>query len=122
MTENWGPYYFVPSSCCKAHAGKVVLSESLDYDLLRQELIASGSPLEVVRISNPWYYRKKDADTWVMIAESSDSESGFPVEWDISSLETGRYEVMGLMHVFVEEAGSAKTIVRQNVAEVLVQN
>ncbi len=122
MSENWGPYYFLPSSCRKSDSNRIVLNESLDYDLLRQDLIAGGLPLDVVRVNNPWYYRQKGADTWVLIGESDDGENGFPVEWDISSLATGRYEVTGLMQVFLEENGSAHTVIRQNTAEVLLQN
>jgi hypothetical protein len=100
-----------------------MLRETFDYDILRQELIADGLPLEVVKVRNLWYYRKKNSDTWLMIGESDDVENHFPVEWDISKLENGSYEVMGLMHVFVEEGVSEKTtIARQNIAEVSIQN
>ncbi len=122
MAENWGPYYIVPSLLRKS-AGITVLRESFDYDLLRQELIANGLPLEVAKVKNPWYYRKKNSDIWLMIGESDNIEDNFPVKWDISTLENGSYEVMGLMHVFVEEGVSEKaTIARQNIARVTIQN
>jgi len=100
-----------------------VLNESLDYDLLRQDLIADGLSFDVVRVNNPWYYRQKGADTWVLIGESDDDENGFPVEWDISGLAPGRYEVMGQMQVFVAEGVSERAVgARQNIAVVTIQD
>ena len=123
MAGIWGPYCIVPSILRKTSFGSTILRETFDYDILRQELIADGLPLEVVKVRNLQYYRKKNSDTWLMIGESDDIENHFPVEWDISKLENDYYEVMGLMHVFVEEGVSEKTtIVRQNIAEVSIQN
>lgn len=123
MSENWGPHcYVVPSPLRSTFSGNVVLCESLDEDLLRQELIALDFPSEVLRVNNPWYYGKKDTDTWLEIGESDDKENNFPVVWDTSSLESGKYEVMGMMHVFVEGDSSKRTIARQSVVEVTVKN
>jgi hypothetical protein len=42
--------------------------------------------------------------------------------WDTTNLENGKYEVMGLMHVFVRKEGKDITIAGQNVVEVAVEN
>jgi hypothetical protein len=101
--ENWGPYYMVPSVCRKSLGGKIRLCESLDADLLRQELITRGLPLEVRRINNPWLYRKKGTGVWSVISESDDVENDFPVDWDISALPNGIYEISGAMRVTLAE-------------------
>ena len=123
MSENWGPYYSMPALLRKTDSGKTILRESFDYDLLRQELIANGLPLEVVKVRNPWFYRKQNSDTWMLIGESEDIEDNFQVEWDISKLENGSYELMALMQVLVEEGMSERaTVARQSVAGFTIQN
>lgn len=64
----------------------------------------------------------KNTDTWVKIGESEDIDEDFPVKWDTTKLENGQYEVMGLMHVFVEKGGEEKGIARQNVVQITIQN
>lgn len=76
----------------------------------------------VVKITNPWYYRKKDTGSWIKIGESADREENFPVTWDTSGLENGPYEVLGLMHVFVREHDRDHIIARQNVVDVTIDN
>ncbi len=76
----------------------------------------------IVRVTNPWYYRKKNTDTWVKIGESEDRQENFPVRWDTTNLENGQYEVMGLMHVFVKKGNEEKAIARENIVEVTVEN
>ncbi len=76
----------------------------------------------VVRVENPWYYRKKDTETWIKIGESTDKAQNFPVRWDTTSLKNGRYEVLGLMHVFVRKNGEETAIARENVVTVMVNN
>jgi len=122
MSYNWGPYYIVPSEVLKSYSGNVVLRENFDEDLLRKELEEKHIPGPIVRVSNPWYYRQKNMDTWVKIGESEDRHENFPVRWDTTILENGRYEVMGLMHVFVKTGTGEKAIARQNVVEVTVEN
>ncbi len=123
MSENWGPYFIVPSLLRKTVSGSTVLGDSFDDSLLRQELIANCLPLDVVKVKNPWFYRKKNSDSWLMIGESDNIEDNFPVEWDFSRLQNGSYEVMALMQVFVEEGVSEKAVVaRQNIAGVTVQS
>ena len=122
MSYNWGPHYIVPSALLKSYSGSVRLREEFDEDLLRKELEELGIAGPIVRVSNPWYYRKKNADTWIKIGESDDRHENFPVRWDTTSLENGRYEVMGLMHVFVKKNGEVKAIARENVVEVAVEN
>lgn len=123
MSDNWGPYFIVPSLLRKTDSGRTTLRESLDPDLLRQELITRGLPLKIAKVRNPWFYRKKDSDTWLMIGESEDIEDNFPVDWDISKLESGSYELMALMQVVVAEGATEETVVlRQNIADVTILN
>jgi len=122
MSYNWGPRYIVPSEVLKKYSGSVLLREELDEELLRKELEALGLTGTIVRVTNPWYYRKKNTDSWIKIGESRDKQENFPVRWDTTSLENGQYEVMGLMHVFVRKDGKETAIARENVVEVTVEN
>ncbi len=122
MSYNWGPRYIVPSDVLKSYSGAVRLREQLDEDLLRKELEELGLTGPIVRVANPWYYRKKNTDTWIKIGESEDRQENFPVRWDTTNLENGRYEVLGSMHVFVKKGDEEKAIARQNIAEVTVEN
>ncbi len=122
MPYNWGPYYIVPTNVLKSYSGAVVLRESLDRELLHREAKELGIDGPIVKITNPWYYRKKGTDTWVKIGESSDEHENFPVRWDTTVLENGQYEVMGLMHVSVRKSGAEIAIARQNVVEVDIHN
>ena len=122
MSYNWGPHYIVPSKILKTYSGSISLREELDEDLLHKELEGLGLTGPIVRINNPWYYRKKNTDTWIMIGESEDMHGNFPVRWDTTVLENGQCEVKGLMHVFVKQHGEVKVIARENVAEVDVRN
>jgi hypothetical protein len=101
--ENWGPYLMIPTVCKKSAGGKVQLRESLDAGLLRQELISQGLPLEVIRINNPWLFRKKGAGAWFFIGESDDIEDDFSTDWDITLLPSGTYEITGAMKVTIAE-------------------
>jgi len=122
MSYNWGPRYIVPSKVLKKYSGSVLLREELDEELLRKELEELGLTGPIMRIANPWYYRKKNTDTWIKLGESRDKQENFPVRWDTTSLENGQYEVMGLMHVFVRKDGEETAIARENVVEVTVEN
>jgi hypothetical protein len=124
MSYNWGPNYIVPTEVIKTYSGSVLLREEYDEALLARELEVLGLTGRVARINNPWYYRKKDTDSWIQIGESQDERRYFPVRWDTTNLENGQYEVMGLMHVFVEEenGGRGKAIARENIVEVTVEN
>lgn len=122
MSYNWGPRYIVPSEVFKNYSGSVMLREEFDEDLLRKELEALGFTGSIVRVVNPWYYRKKNTDTWIKIGESQDRQQYFPVSWDTTSLKNGQYEVMGLMHVVVGKHGEEEIIARGNVVEVTVEN
>ena len=122
MSYDWGPYYIVPSGVSQSYSGAIKLREQFDEALLKKELEALNLSKAILKISNPWYYRKKNTDTWIKIGESEDSLRNFPVIWDTSDLENGRYEVMGLMHVFVKKSNMEKAIARQNVVEVTVEN
>jgi hypothetical protein len=122
MSYNWGPYYIVPSETLKTYSGGVQLREELNEELLHKELEELGIPGHIVKVSNPWYFRKKDTSTWIKIGESDDIHENFPVRWDTTSLKNGQYEVMGIMHVFVKEGTGESAIARQNIVEVTVKN
>jgi hypothetical protein len=122
MSYNWGPNFLVPTDLIKKYSGRVILRETLNRDILAEELDALGLAKGVARITNPWYFRKKDTDTWIKIGESDDESQDFPVAWDTSGLENGQYQVLGLMHVYVKEDGSERAIARQNIVDVAVEN
>jgi ribosome-interacting GTPase 1 len=122
MPYNWGPHYIVPSEAMKNYSGAVQLREEFDEDALRKELEEMNLKGPVVRVSNPWYYRKKNTETWIMIGESSYKQQNFPMRWDTTGLKNGQYEILGLMHVFVRKNGSETAIARQNIVEVTVKN
>ncbi len=123
MSYNWGPHFIVPSEVSRVFSSGVVqLRERFDDQLLQDELKALGLPTTIVRVTNPWYYRKKRADTWIRIGESDDIHDNFPVTWDTSQLEDGQYEVLGLMHIFVKKGDIEGAIARQNIVEVTVKN
>jgi hypothetical protein len=122
MSYNWGPRYIVPSEVLKKYSGSVLLREEFDEDLLHKELERLGLTGSVVRVTNPWYYRKKNTQTWIKIGESEDKQKNFPVRWDTTSLQNGQYEIMGLMHVFVKKDGKQEAIARENIVEITVEN
>jgi hypothetical protein len=100
----------------------VRLREQLNEDFLHKELDELGLSGAVVKIVNPWYYRKKGTETWVKIGESENKQENFPVRWDTTMLTNGRYEVLGLMHVIVKKGDAEYAIARQNVVDVSVEN
>ncbi len=123
MSYDWGPHYIVPSEGLKVYAGNVLLREYLDEDLLQKELKSLDVSGPVVRVTNPWYYRKKGTNTWIKIGESDDKEQNFPAKWDTTDLENGQYEVMGLMHVFARKGiDELVTFAGQNIVAVTVKN
>ena len=122
MSHNWGPHYIVPSPAIKKYSGNVLLREELDEDILKIELEEMNLEGHIIRITNPWYYRRKNTTTWIKIGESSDKPQNFPIRWDTVNLENGQYEIFGLMHVFVSINGGETAIARENVVEVTVEN
>jgi hypothetical protein len=122
MSYNWGPHYLVPSEALKKYSGNVMLREEFDEELVGKELEELGLTGPILRVTNPWYYRKKNTDTWISIGESEDLEGKFPVRWDTTRLENGQYEILGLMHVFVKRGTEERAIARENVVEVTVEN
>ena len=122
MSYDWGPYFIVPSETLRTFSGIVRLRENFDEDLLNKELEALGFPKVIVKTTNPWYYRRKNTESWIKIGESDDKRENFPVRWDTSDLENGQYEVLGLMHVFVKQDNVEKTIARQSIVEVTIEN
>ena len=122
MSHNWGPYFLVPSEAIKEYSGHVQLRERLDEDLLSKELQELDMSGSIVKISNPWYFRKKGEDTWIKIGESDALSDNFPVSWDTTQLDNDEYEVLGLMHVFIKEGDTEHAIARQNIVNIIVKN
>jgi hypothetical protein len=122
MSINWGPHFIVPSKKLVKLSGKVVLRESFDDDLLKKELKELGIAGSPFRAVNPWYYRKKNAETWIKIGESSDRENWFSVPWDTTSLEDSAYQVLGLMHVYIKDGDRELVLCRQNIVDIKVEN
>ena len=122
MSYNWGPNYIVPSEILRNFSGTVQLREQLDDDLLNKDLESLGFAGSIMKITNPWYYRQKNTDTWIKIGESENRRENFPVTWNTRSLENGQYEILGLMHVFVKKDDRERIIARQNIVEVTVEN
>jgi hypothetical protein len=122
MQYDWGPHYIVPTAVIKIYSGQVVLREEYDSDLLAKELKDFNFSRNVERVNNPWYFRKKGTSTWIKIGESSNQSDNFSVRWDTKSIANGKYEVLGLMHVSVGKGSEERTIARQNVVEVTVEN
>jgi len=122
MSYNWGPYYIVPSEALKKYSGNVLLREEFEKDLAVKELEELGFTGPIVRVTNPWYYRKKNTDTWIKIGESDNMSENFPVRWDTAKLENGQYEILGLMHIFAKKGAEQRAIARENVVEVTVEN
>jgi len=119
---NWGPHYIVPSGVFEKYSGNVLLREEFDEGLLRKALEKLALTGPIMRVSNPWYYRKKNTDTWIKIGESESIQENFPVRWDTTSLKNGEYEVMGLMHVFVKKDDKQQAIARENIVKVTIEN
>jgi hypothetical protein len=122
MPFDWGPHFIVPSESQRKFSGPIRLRERLDDGLLRKELDELGIAGAVIRITNPWYYRKKGTQSWIKIGESEDKQENFPVRWDTGILENGPYEVLGLMHVHIKKGDEEQVIARQNVVQVEIEN
>jgi hypothetical protein len=120
MPFDWGPHFIVPSESLTSFSGVVRLRESLDEELLHKEMEELGISGAVVKITNPWYFRKKGTGSWIKIGESQDMEENFPVRWDTSGLENGSYEILGLMHVSISEHETEHVIARQSIVDVTV--
>ncbi|MFC2048345.1 hypothetical protein ACFLSK_02810 [Chloroflexota bacterium] len=101
MSYNWGPHYIVPTEIIKTYSGSVLLREEYNEDLLRKQLDERGLSRSIARMSNFWFYRKKNSETWTKIGESNDILGNFRVRWDTTNLENGQYEIIGFMQAFV---------------------
>ena len=122
MSNNWGPHFIVPSDTLNSFSGTVVLRESFDNELLEKELEELGYSGAPYKAANPWYFRKRDQETWIKIGESTDRENNFAVQWDTSKLKNGEYQILGSMHVTLRENGNEFVICRQNSSIVKVEN
>jgi len=121
-SNNWGPHFIVPTGTRRKYSGPISLREPLDKELLARELTELGLPRKVLKIFNPWYYRKKDTETWVKIGESSDESENFRVTWDTTRIENGACEIPGLMHVYVGNGTVQAAIAREAVIPLTVEN
>ena len=102
MSYNWGPHYIVPSKALLNYSGCVLLREEFDEELLRKQIGERRLSGSIVRMSNSWFYRKKNSEIWIKIGESNDIRRNFPVRWDTTYLENGQYEIIGFMQAFVD--------------------
>ncbi len=122
MSYNWGPHFILPTGIIEKYSGSVLLRETLDKGLLAKELEELDLPQKVARVTNPWYFRKRGAETWIKIGESQDEKRDFAVTWDTAKLANGQYEVLGLMHVFVRKDDHEDAIARYGVVQITVEN
>jgi hypothetical protein len=122
MSLNWGPHFIVPTGTSQKYSGPVRLRETLDKELLAVELANLELPQKVAKVINPWYYRKKGSETWIKIGESENEKDNFAVTWDTTELDNGRYEILGLMHVFVGAGAHPVAIARQAITPLTVAN
>jgi hypothetical protein len=122
MSLNWGPHFIVPSETLRAFSGRVLLRETYDEELLRTELRDLGLSGYPLKVTNPWYCRKKGTETWIKIGESSDQDQSFAVPWDTTTFENGEYQVLGLMHVLVKTEDEERTVARQSIVDVVIEN
>jgi len=122
MSYNWGPFFIVPSEVLKTYSGKVLLREYFDEPLLNKELEGLGYAGYPRNATNPWYFRKKNNETWIKIGESSDQKNNFSVLWDTTKVENGEYEILGLMHVVIKTEDSEFVVARQNIVTISVVN
>ncbi|NTW16159.1 MAG: hypothetical protein HGA41_01670 [Syntrophaceae bacterium] len=122
MSINWGPYFIVPSESQRTLSGRVVLRESFDEELLNKELNQLGYSGAAIKATNPWYYRKKNTESWIKIGESSDRQKNFAVPWETKKLENGKYQILGVMHVSIKKGEDEQVIARQNIMDVTIKN
>ena len=102
MLYDWGPHYIVPTEVIKTYSGSVLLREEFNEELLHKQKNERGLSGSIVRMSNSWFYRKKNEEIWTKIGESNDLRRNFPVRWDTTYLENGQYEIIGFMQAFVD--------------------
>jgi hypothetical protein len=122
MPYHWGPNYIVPTEVLKVYSGQVLLREDYNDELLLKELEELGLAGSPVRVTNPWYYRKKGTRTWIKIGESANRAENFSVRWDTSGLPDGQYEILGMMHASLNKGDAEYTIASDNMVEVTVKN
>jgi hypothetical protein len=122
MSYNWGPYFIVPSAVLKTYSGKVLLRDHFDEDLLAKELGELGLEGYPRAAVNPWYFRKKNSQTWIKIGESWRQKDNFSVLWDTGKLNNGEYDVLGLMHVVIKKGDGEVVIARENMVTIDIQN
>ena len=102
MLYNWGPHYIVPSKAPLKYNGCVLLREEFDEEVLRRQIDERRLSGSIMRISNAWFYRKKNSEIWTKIGESNDIRRNFATRWNTTYLENGQYEIIGFMQAFVD--------------------
>jgi hypothetical protein len=109
MQYDWGPHYIVPSKALTDYGGCVVLRETYDEELLRKQLNERRlSAAQLLKITNLWFYRKKNDGEWTKIGESDNIKGNFAVRWDTTTLANGPYEIIGFMQAFVRQETPTK--------------
>ncbi len=120
---SWGPQFFVPTISIKYYSGRVLLRESLDDDLLRQELSAMKIDGRPVGFNNAWYIRKKGTHSWIRVGESTAREHDFGIRLVTTEFENGTYQVLGFMSARIRTEDMKEVIVsRQNIADFEIRN
>jgi hypothetical protein len=117
-----GTSLYRPFGNIKTFSGRALLRETNDEELLKKELEELGYEGNPIRATNPWYCRKKGAETWIKIGESAEKRDNLPVSWDTTRLENGEYQVLGLMHVWVKKDRQELVVARENIVNVVVEN
>jgi hypothetical protein len=108
MQYDWGPHYLVPSKAISNYSGCVLLREEFDADLLWKQIDERELCGSVIRVTNGWFFRKKNSEKWTKIGESGDMVRNFPVLWDTTYLENGQYEIVGFMQAFIGKSSAVK--------------
>jgi hypothetical protein len=122
VSINWGPHFVVPTRVLNKYFSFVVLREIFDETMLKKELAELGLSGSPVRITSPWYFRKKGSETWIKIGESSDKARDFAVRWGTTKLQDGEYEILGIVNVAVKSGSKKITVARQKIVNVAVEN
>lgn len=68
------------------------------------------------------FLRRNDGETWIQIGESAVRSNDFAVLWDTTRLKDGKYQMLGLMHVFVKKGVQEFTVARKNIFDVTIEN
>jgi hypothetical protein len=121
-SASWGPQFIVPSIVIREYSGCVLLRETLDEELLGEELRSLGISGRPVSYTNAWFLRKLGNQTWIKVGESSNKVRDFAVRLDTADVSDGPYQVMGFMSVTVRSDEGNVIVSRQNIADFDIRN